>query len=127
MPQQGDVVLFQTDDGGEITITGGVVTMDGGLRTAAYLSLFGGNGWWGNTTEVEPEKRYECETEALLKSLPLTSGNLIRVEDAVARDLAWLSQSVAVSASIPALNRLQIDVTINGNEKFEFIANWGPR
>ena len=43
MTQQGDVLLFQTVDDGEINIENGVVEMSGGLETAAYLSLYGGN------------------------------------------------------------------------------------
>ena len=98
--QQGDVKLFQTDNEGDITVRDGVVEMGGGLETAAYLSLFGGNEdddgladnpktWWGNLDEIDPAKQYRSETQNLLRGIPATSGNLRRIEDAASRDLAW--------------------------------------
>lgn len=141
--QQGDVRLFQTVDDGEISVSGGLVAMDGGLETAAYLSLFGGNEnddggsesvvtWWGNLSETEAVRQYRSETQNLLRALPATSGNLRRIEEAAGRDLAWflsegVASSVDVAASIPALNRVRLDVTIRaeGEEStFEFSANW---
>lgn len=143
MAQQGDVKLFQTNDDGDITIVNGVVEMSGGLETAAYLSLFGGNedddgrtdnpaNWWGNLDEVDPVRQYRSETQHLLQAIPATSGNLRRIEDAAVRDLAWfldrrVASSVAVEASIPAVNRVQINIDIeaNGEESsFEFTENW---
>lgn len=141
--QQGDVLLFQTDDDGEINVSGGIVEMSGGLDTAAYLSLFGGNEdddgrddnaatWWGNLGEIDPARQYRSETQNLLRSLPATTGNLLRIEDAASRDLAWfveesVASSVAVVVSIPAINRIKIRVNIEarGEEsRFEFVENW---
>lgn len=137
--QQGDVLLYQTNDGGDISITGGLVEMSGGLQTAAYLSLFGGNEdddgladnvktWWGNVTETENSHKYISETQHLLESLPITSGNLLRVEDAAKRDLAWfidegVATSVSVTASILGLNMIQLDINID-QENFKFVENW---
>lgn len=144
--QQGDVKLFQTDDGGNISVEDGLVAMSGGLETAAYLSLFGGNEdddgrsgspltWWGNLDENDPARQYRSETQNLVQALPLTTGNLRRIEDAALRDLAWLTSgniasSVSVSASIPGLNRvkLTVDIEARGEEsRFEFVENWKAR
>jgi phage gp46-like protein len=141
--QQGDVKLFQTDDEGDITVRDGVVEMGGGLETAAYLSLFGGNEdddgladnpktWWGNLDEIDPAKQYRSETQNLLRGIPATSGNLRRVEDAASRDLAWfvserVASSVSVSASMPGINRIKITVDIEADgieSRFEFVENW---
>lgn len=143
MAQQGDVKLFQTDDDGEITVTNGVVEMSGGLETAAYLSLFGGNEdddgsndtpltWWGNLDEIDPARQYRSETQNLLQALETTSGNLQRIEDAAGRDLKWflderVASSVTVSASIPGINRIKLTIEIeaDGEESsFEFVENW---
>lgn len=143
MTQQGDVLLFQTADGGDIVVEGGAVQMSGGLETAAYLSLFGGNEddpgqfnttetWWGNIDESDPAKQYRSETQNLLQALPATARNLRRVEEAAGRDLAWMTTSGAASAvsavaSIPALNTIQLTVSIVaiGEEKtFTFSENW---
>lgn len=124
-----DVLLRQTDDGGSITVEGGLVLLSEGLETAAYLSLFGGNEddaadadttlqWWGNLTETEPERTYRSETQFLLKSLPAIPANLRRIEQSAARDLQWMldasvATSIGVEATIPALNRVRINLTID--------------
>lgn len=141
--QQGDVLLCQTNDDGEINVEDGIVEMSGGLETAAYLSLFGGNedddgrdnssaNWWANLDEVDPSRQYRSETQNLLQALAATTGNLRRIEDAASRDLAWFTQnnvasSVTVSASIPGLNKIKLTINIEavGEESsFEFVENW---
>jgi phage gp46-like protein len=141
--QQGDVKLFNTADNGDIEVTDGITTMDPGLGTAAYLSLFGGNEndsglendpaqWWGNYSETEPAKKYRSVTQYILKTLPATSNNLLRVEEAALKDLAWLTElnvanEVTVAASIPALNRIHLEITITANgveSSFKFTENW---
>ena len=143
MTQEGDILLFQTDDGGEINITNGLIEMSGGLETSAYLSLFGGNEdddgrddnpliWWGNNDETDPIRQYRSETQNLLQSLPATSGNLRRLEDAGNRDLAWFIEKkvaslISVNATIPGINRIKIAIKIvaQGEEfNFEFTENW---
>jgi len=134
MNQQGDVLLFQTIEDGEINVTGGIVETSSGLETSAYLSLFGGNEddnglenndktWWANLNENEKDKKFVSETQNLLKSLPATSGNLRRIEDAAKRDLDWMSPAIEVLATIPQLNRVKLAITI-GENQMEFIENW---
>lgn len=141
--QQGDIALFQTNDGGEIDAVDGVIAMSQGLEVAAYLSLFGGNedddgsddspfSWWANLNETDPAKRYRSETQNLLYRVPLTTAVLRRVEDAAARDLEWfitnrVANTVSVTASIPALNTIQLDVAIQAvgvETRFRFVENW---
>jgi len=134
-----DVKLFQADDDGNISVTGGVIAIGGGLETAVYISLFGGNAdddgrdanlftWWGNVGEVDPAKRYVSETQHLIESLPTTSGNLILIEDAAKRDLAWMVPNavatVDVAASIPGRNLIKLVITINGTDNSVFTQNW---
>lgn len=137
--QEGDVLLYQTVDDGDINVTGGLVEMSGGLQTAAYLSLFGGNEdddgiegndktWWGNVTETEDSNKYVSETQHLLEALPITSGNLLRAEDAAKRDLEWfktegVATSITVSASILGLNMIELSINID-QEQFKFVENW---
>ena len=141
--QQGDVLLFQTTDEGEISIENGVAEMSGGLETAAYLSLFGGNedddgralnpaNWWGNIDETNPTRRYRSETQNLTQALAATPNNLNRIQDAATRDLEWfietrVASSVTVAATIPAVNTIKLVVTIEANgieSRFEFVENW---
>lgn len=141
--QQGDVKLFQTNDEGEITVENGIVEMSGGLETAAYLSLFGGNEdddglqdssvtFWGNIDETESAREYRSETQHLLQALPSIPNNLKRIKAAAERDLDWfLSERVAstvdVAVSMPGVNKIKIviDIEAEGEEfRFEFIENW---
>ena len=138
-----DVFLFQANNHGNITVENGVIEMSGGLDTAAYLSLFGGNedcsgrdtcpfSWWGNFSENDKAKKYISETQFLLKSLPAITTNLRRIEDAASRDLEWflnkkIASSVTVVVTIPKLNTIKINVTIEANgveSNFEFVENW---
>ena len=143
MAQQGDVHLFHTENDGDIDVINGVVGMSGGLATALYLSLFGGNendgggqdtspSWWGNIDEALPERKYRSATEYLLRGIPATSNNLLRIEDAVRRDTKWLltskvASSIVISVTIPAINSVKILIKIEalGEESsFEFVENW---
>lgn len=138
--QQGDVLLVQTDDDGEITVENGITTMSGGLETAAYLSMFGGNedddgsdgnpsNWWGNLDENEISRQYRSETQNLLQAVPATAANLLKIEAAAGRDLAWLVEvgaatDITVLATIPALNRVKLTIDIEGDDTLEFLENW---
>lgn len=144
--QEGNALLFHTVDGGELTIEDGLVEMGGGLESAVYLCLFGGNedddgreanklGWWGNAAETNPARRYVSKTLNLLAGLPATSANLSRIEDAAKSDLEVLitegvASSVTVSARITGLNKVSIGVEIVSDETeyyFSFLQNWISR
>lgn len=130
-----DALLFHTDDGGEIEYTNGTLTMESGLRGAAYLSLFGGNEdddgtsataavqWWGNLTEPVEARRQRSETQAALRGLPLIPASMRKVEGAALRDLAWMLESLAddvrASASMPSRNRMDLRIEIDvGDETY---------
>lgn len=123
-----DVLLRQSNDGGEITVEGGLLLLSEGLETAAYLSLFGGNEddpgdaaielqWWGNLLETDAARTYRSETQHLLHALPAIPANLRRIEQAAARDLQWMldtgtALSVTAEATIPALNKVRLNLTL---------------
>lgn len=129
-----DVLLRQTNDGGDITVENGLTLMSDGLETAVYLSLFGGNlddggdpasereQWWGNVDEPDADRRYRSETQHLIESLPTVPNNLRRIEQAAARDLDWMLgagilKSIAATASIPGVDQVRLElelVLING-------------
>lgn len=143
MTQEGDVLLFQTNDDGEISIVDGVVEMTAGFETAVYLSLFGGNSdddglpgnknnWWGNLGENDPAKQYRSKTQYLLDNIAPNSANIVRIKDAANNDLGWMkSQKIAtaieVLVSIPKKNYVRIDVVIEGDGRkvpIKFLRNW---
>lgn len=139
-----DVRLYQTDDGGEITIEGGRFMLDHSPETAAYLSLFGGNEedagttateslqWWGNLLEQDRARHLRSETQYLLRSLPAVTANLRRIEDAAGRDLAWMTTAlgagITVAASMPAVRTVQLDIAITidaTTTELRFVEPWG--
>jgi phage gp46-like protein len=138
-----DVRLFHTSDGGEVEIANGQLLLGDGLETAAYLSVFGGNErdsgltdgeplqWWANVEERVATRKQRSQTQSLLRGIVATPENLARVEDAAVADLAWmideLKASVSISASIPAVDRVQLDITIvigTNRYTFRFGAKW---
>lgn len=140
-----DVLLTQSLDGGEITVTGGIVTLDDSPSTAVYISLFGGNiddsgdtstnseQWWGNYSESDPVLHLRSRTQAILIGLPAIPANLVRVEEAVSSDLEWMkadiAESIDVSASLPARNTVRIQIAIQSRDgveqNFDFTKPWG--
>lgn len=128
-----DVHLFNNEDGGEIEViydTAGYfnVVLSAGLETAVYLSLFGGNGWWGNIGE-QPARQYNSKTEALIAGGALNSGSLQRLDEAVKADLQWMissgaATSLAVSTAIVGVNRVQIIIVVSGRDNITFVENW---
>lgn len=150
-----DVRLFHTYDGGEIDLvpdgTYTEVILDTGLETAAYLSLFGGNErddgtffddtnpdhehqaqWWGNIGEP-PARQMRSEFGHLVRSLPAISSNLVRLEQAGARDLAWFTEEqvareVELTVTQLGKDRIGAEVRIVVDKEefvFAFFAIWG--
>lgn len=141
-----DVLLLNTNDGGEMEIKNGVVTMSDGLENVVHLSLFGGNEddsgseaakpkqWWANFGELDPARHLRSAFQFLVRSIPCTSGNLRLVQEAAESDLAWMLESIATSVSvlcsIPALNTLktEVNLVVNGTlYPFTFTTAWGAR
>lgn len=135
-----DVRIFQVDDGGEIEFAGSdIVTTDlktdTGLESAVYLSWFGGNElspWWGNIGEPV-ERQYTSELAKVLRDLPATSNNLLRVEDAANHDVQWMLDTktvldVEVSATLLDVDKVGITAVISvSKEEFvvAFQTSWG--
>jgi phage gp46-like protein len=142
-PALSDVRLFHGPDGGDIEYVNGQAVLGDGLETAVYLSLFGGNQvdsgrasddsrqWWGNLTESSAARKYRSEFQYLLARLPATTGNLVALQDAALRDLAWMSpdiaRSITVVLTMPALNRVRAQIQIethDGVYAFSFSSSW---
>lgn len=142
---EGDVLMFNTQDGGEIDFVNGQPEMTVDFRTMMFLCLFGGDlkddglegnkkTWWGNYNENNPDRRYISRFQNLaMTGLPLTSGNLRRFEDAALADLEIfkkekIATEVTAIASIPARNRLNLAVSVVGSSgettSVDYSLNW---
>lgn len=140
---EGDVLMTAGGDGGGIEFVNGQPIMSAGLRTAAFLSLFGGNHgddgrsqnkktWWGNIDEENEAYKYIGRFWNLVQGLPLTSNNLRRLENAALADLDWMktekiAQEIIVETSIPYVKILQMIININSpgkNFTEKYLLNW---
>ena len=114
MNYDGDVKLYPTEDGGNITIKNGQPYMDDGLETAAYISLFSGD-YWGNAISERDEK---CESKLeTLFTRTLTNQARLDAEEYALQALAWMKRSgiaakIETEASIPRTGMLGLVVKI---------------
>ena len=131
--QDGDVLLFQTLNAGNISITDGIVQMTQGLETAVYLSLFSPADWFCNEAAETPEERLSSETEAIINNKPQSSKNYQLLVQAIEADLKWLidngnANSIEASVSSDGLNRVIIGITIEQDSSSTNISvpvEWG--
>lgn len=143
---EGDVLIYSTEDGGEINFDSGIIEMTSGFESMIYLLLFGGNigddgtkatekkQWWGNLIEQNnPERKINSQFQNLLYGLPATPENLKRLKAAAEQDLSpFITQKIAdsidISLSIPESKRIEIIIILWKNEQklFEtiFEENW---
>ncbi len=138
-----DVLLFQTDNDGDMEIEDGIATLTPGLGVTAYLALFGGNEeddgsqttpkqYWGNLDETNDSRKYRSATQNILNTAPPIPANLGKLEDAAIKDLNFfitdnIASDVSVTVVMPGLNRVKytIKITAEGFEnEFEFVENW---
>ncbi len=138
-----DVLLFNTDNGGEISIVNGVVEVGNGLTSGVFLSLFGGNiqddgsannphQWWGNYDEPDISRKQRSRFQHMIQDLPATPNNLLVIKEAAEADLKWmLNESVATSITVvvtmPGLNRISVKITVIADDDEQTIvysANW---
>ena len=144
MTTKGDVLLFQTANGGNIIIdNNNDVQLTGGFETDFLMSLFGGNedddgsvnnknSWWANLLESDPARQFRSKTQYLLINLPLVSGNLRKIEDAAKYDLkpyldsgAITNLNVIISITGPRKVKIVIIALADGNKiSITFLANW---
>lgn len=123
----GDVLLFDTQDGAEITIFNGLISMDKGFNSAVYLSLFGGdkddtgevvnnNTWWGNKIQnISENEKLVSRFQAFITSVPLTSKNVKLAEGKVIQDLQWMIDdgiADSIEAEIQVVGRKDINLKI---------------
>ena len=125
---QGDVLLQQSLDGGEITIENNQIKLTTGLETAVYLSLFSPEDWFLNDVAETDEERLSSETEQIVNNLPNVSKNYPLLEQAINNDLKWiindkLADSVEVTVSSNQLNRVNIRLVINSTV-YSFDEGW---
>ena len=109
---EGDLLLFDTPDGGDFLLTEGLLESDRSYDTAVYLSLFGGNKkdngrvgnrktWWGNTLRgVSENQKISSRFQAVIFGMPMSSKTILEAEDAAKIDLSWFKKEKIVDEII---------------------------
>jgi len=132
--RQGDILLFNTEDGGEIKVVNGEPVMDGGFESAIYLSLFQGDGksHWMEEYQNESEKS-RSEGINFIEGNNKTISNINRAIILFQKDLQWLiDKEIADIIDIDfddvsiIRSKFTINILKNGNtvSKIEFQVNW---
>lgn len=131
--QDGDVLLFQTLNDGDMSITDGIVRMTQGLETAVYLSLFSPVDTYLNEAAETKDEKLSSKTDEVIQNKPQSSKNYQLLVQAVEADLNWLTQnnharSVSASVSSDGLNRVIISIVIeqdSGSTNITVPVEWG--
>jgi len=114
-----DLKLYATDDGAELEVLGDEIQTSTNLETAIYMSLFS-TVWWGDNVG---EKIETGKTLSALKNNAAIPASLRTVEQAVLKDLSWLSPTPTVEVSIPSRNTAKIEIA----GKFSHVQVWGDQ
>jgi phage gp46-like protein len=131
---EGDLLLEDTPDGGDIRIENDLFVSDRSFNTSVYLSLFGGNKddngkvrnnrtWWGNTLEGTAEnENLISRFQAIIFGLPMTTKNIQEAETAASLDLKWLikegaADKIITTGRATGHNRFALTVQIRSGGK----------
>jgi len=146
MSYEGDILIYSTEDGGEINFNSGILETTKGFESLVYLLLFGGNisddgtkatekkEWWGNKLETNnPERKIHSRFQNLIHGIPATPANLKKLEQAAIQDLSLLTSEkiadkIEIELTIPLKNWVNIEIIIWKDEKklyeTSFEINW---
>jgi phage gp46-like protein len=99
---EGDLLLVETLDGGDVQIENGLFVSDKQFSTDVYLSLLGGNTndngkgnnnnqFWGNLLrDTKESEKLRSRFQYVTTGLPMSVKNINEAEKAAAMDLQWL-------------------------------------
>lgn len=134
-----DIVIFESGNGGDISIKDGDVVTTDGLFNQPYLAHFGGNvgnsttgqeiegeerfDWWGNTF-LEEQNQMNSLLENTLNNVSLNSSGRLVLENDSKKDLEFLSEIANVTSDvlIIGVDKLQIHDKLSQN-KVDFFWN----
>lgn len=140
-------VIENKGNGGDIVKTNKDLVTIEGLQNMPYIAMFGGNveastpternenelafDWWGNNLlhPNQPKVQFNSLTEKRLLDVALNSAGRIQIEEAIKKDLEFMSDfaTVSVSASIVSTDRIEIAINIQEPDNLEgktFIFIW---
>lgn len=115
--REGDIYLYETENGGDITIRNGEPVMDAGLESAVYISIFGHESvtWWANEF-LKKNERLECKFYPYIKGVGKTINTLNKAKELLKLDLKWLiSEKIAdrIIIDLYSISVTHVSVDIN--------------
>lgn len=109
----GDPKMILTEDGADLSISGGQPVMDQGLENLAMISLFTQKGWPANFLIDNPDERHGSDFEVTAKR-PITLSTLNDTRQAAENALKNPALGkMDISVSNPNSNFLQVAITIH--------------
>lgn len=134
-----DILLYESGDGGEMSIQSNDLALAETLYMQVYLAMFGGNveentktsylnteerfDWWGNTLffDDEKSKQFNSNTERTLKNVSLNSSGRLEIIRAMNEDLSYLGDVLDYNVNVELQDvnkiRLIIQFTQKGNQE----------
>jgi len=143
---EGDLLLYETLDGGDVLIENGLFISDKQFSTAVYLSLFGGNKtdsgkvknsdeFWGNfLNDITESEKLRSRFQYITTGLPMSVKNIKEAENAALMDLQWfinenIADEITAYGQAVGKNRFKIIIKIlkDKNTIFEneYFLLWG--
>jgi phage gp46-like protein len=133
--RQGDILLYNTSDGGEIKNENGEPEMDGGFENAVFLSMFESDGkpHWTDEYKTESAKG-KAEFYNFIIGNTKTIGNINHAVLLLEKDLEWIktdtiADTINIDIEDTDVNRILVSIEIlaNGETLFEnkYEINWG--
>lgn len=132
--REGDLKVYQTNDGGEITVTFGEPEMEGGLFTSVFISLFESDNsdHWMNEYLPEAEK-IEGRFYEFIKGVSKKPSNMNKAIEYANQDLAWMiknniADEINIDIESTDVKRITMKVEIIKNKliiiESKFDVNW---
>jgi len=132
--RQGDIYIYLTEDGAEISVINGEPVMDGGFESAVLISLFANENkdHWMNEYMSENEKM-KGNFYSFIKNTAKTLTTMRKAEELAKLDLQWLIDTgaaddvqITIISESPVRINMEVNILANGNTIFNRIygVNW---
>jgi hypothetical protein len=130
-----DILIYESGDGGEISIVANDLELSETLYQQVYLALFGGNveantknnilvneerlDWWGNILfhRAESTKQFNSNTERALLEIVLNSSGRLKIIQSVNDDLKYLNDLLTFTVDVQFFDVNKIRITVLFRQK----------
>ena len=126
-----DILLFESGDGGEMSIMSNDLALSETLYQQVYLALFGGNvqqntksdfliseqrfDYWGNSLiwNTQQSRQFNSNTERVLNQVALNGSGRLKIIQAVVDDLEYLNDLLTATVDVQFLETNKIRITVS--------------